>query len=321
MIRLIRVSNAALLMATIVVAGSALGVSADGSVAAVKRPAGAVKLTGASQISVGAVRCGKLRGPWLPGTKLAGGYFITHAQQATNSNKLASRSKGKTRAKHLRWAAKFRGKARAQQATCRTPTPPAPVASCATGGVCVVGSTGPGGGKVFYASAAPFTVTGASCATACRYIEVAPAGWYPGGPTDPELRWGGFGEDGLSCSEKNIPGSATVIGSGAANTAAILAACPATSGPNSAPAAYAAFAYAPTVNGGRLTGWFLPSLYELNALDISGVGDLKYGADFWSSSQGRTEFNAWYQRVGQHTPNVIYKDARNTFVRPVRSFG
>ena len=87
MVGLLKLRSATLL--TIVVAGGALGLSADGSVAAAKRPAGAVKLTGASQKSVGAVRCGKLKGSWLPGTKLAGGYFITHTQQAANFKKLA----------------------------------------------------------------------------------------------------------------------------------------------------------------------------------------------------------------------------------------
>ncbi|NCZ88880.1 MAG: DUF1566 domain-containing protein, partial [Actinobacteria bacterium] len=46
--------------------------------------------------------------------------------------------------------------------------------SCAAGGACVVGDTGPGGGIVFYVAGATFTSTGSDCATACRYLEAAP---------------------------------------------------------------------------------------------------------------------------------------------------
>jgi hypothetical protein len=50
-------------------------------------------------------------------------------------------------------------------------------ATCATGGPCVVGDTGPGGGKVFFVSASTFTATGTIRNTQCKYLEAAPAGW------------------------------------------------------------------------------------------------------------------------------------------------
>ena len=105
---------------------TALAVTPDPTTASSKRPAGSVKLTGSLQKSVGNVRCGKIRGSWLPGTKLAGGYFISHTQQATNYKNAARRSKGKTRTKHLKAAAGFKTKASSQLKSCRavTPTPP-----------------------------------------------------------------------------------------------------------------------------------------------------------------------------------------------------
>ena len=49
--------------------------------------------------------------------------------------------------------------------------PPPP--TCAQGGPCVLGETGPGGGTVFYVSAENFTSTGSDCGTSCKYLEAA----------------------------------------------------------------------------------------------------------------------------------------------------
>jgi hypothetical protein len=48
-------------------------------------------------------------------------------------------------------------------------------ATCANGGACIVGNTGPGGGKVFYVASSNFTSTGSNCGTACKYLEAAPS--------------------------------------------------------------------------------------------------------------------------------------------------
>ena len=187
-----------------------------------------------------------------------------------------------------------------------------------------VGDDGPGGGKVFYAPNGTFTETGAACGSSCRYLEAAPAGWNSGGSPDPSLQWGGGdGTDG-QCSNKNIAGAAgTAIGSGKANTAAIMADCHDSSGSNSAPAALAASTYAPSVNGAVVSGWFLPSKDELNALDISSVGGLAASnGDYWSSSQGGAG-SAWSQGVGGvgGVGNQGNSDKDFTFqVRPVRAF-
>ena len=198
-------------------------------------------------------------------------------------------------------------------------TPSAPP-SCANGGVCAVGDTGPGGGKVFYAPGGTFTETGAACGSSCRYLEAAPAGWNSGGSPDPNIQWGGG--DGTTegqCSFKDIPGArSTAIGSGFANTAAIMAGCPDPSGNDSAPAARAASTYAPTVNGAVVNGWFLPSKDELNALDVSSVGGLTPDGSYWSSSEG-SAIHAWRRNVGGSWRYNGFKN--NTgIVRAVRAF-
>jgi hypothetical protein len=101
----------------------ASALSVDDAAAASKRPAGSVALQGKLQKSAGSVRCGKIRGSWLPGTKLPGPYFISHTQQATNYKKLATRTKGKARTKNLKTAASFKSKASSQLKNCRVTTP------------------------------------------------------------------------------------------------------------------------------------------------------------------------------------------------------
>ena len=204
------------------------------------------------------------------------------------------------------------------------------VASCANGrAVCVVGDIGPGGGKVFYAPGGTFTETDAPCGSSCRYLEAAPADWNPPSSPDPRLKWGGgSGYPNANCSNRDIPGAAsTSIGSGFANTAAIRVACPSTDPLNdeSAPAAFAASTYRPTFNGVVVTGWFLPSLDELNALDISAVGGLlPYPDAYESSSQypGST-WLYWIQIAGNGGEALNQRWANRNFVcsvRPVRAF-
>jgi hypothetical protein len=198
-------------------------------------------------------------------------------------------SKAKAKAKKSRWVARSTPVASPKAVT------PAP-------GTYAVGDTGPGGGKVFYAPGGTFTETGAACGSSCRYLEAAPADWNSGGSPDPILVWGGNNGTPGHCSDKDIPGAAgTAIGSGFANTAAIMLACPSPSGNLSAPAAFAASTH-PCIDdyscdGEVNTGWFLPSLDELNALDISSVGGLTPGGSYWSSSQSSAG-SAWLQDVG-----------------------
>jgi len=200
-------------------------------------------------------------------------------------------------------------------------------ASCATGGVCVVGDSGPGGGTVFYAPGAAFTEAGTSCFESCLYLEVAPApGWSSGG-VDPEYQWGGGNGTVLgSCSNWNISGATgTAIGSGFANTAALITACPDSNGNGSAPAARAAWTYLPTVGGVSIPGWFLPSKDEAMELDKSDVGGVgKVGNDYWTSSQvGTPSFEAnyaWEQWIGFLTYSLADHKQQSFHVRPIRAF-
>ena len=200
-------------------------------------------------------------------------------------------------------------------------------ATCATGGVCAVGDSGPGGGTVFYAPGAAFTEVGTACFSSCRYLEVAPApGWSSVGGVDPEYQWGGGNGTVVgSCSNKIISGAAgTAIGSGFANTAAIITACPASSGNDSAPAARAAWTYVPTVGGVSIPGWFLPSKDEAMALDASDVGGFVFHNDYWTSSQvgtpGFEANNAWYQWIGYLTSSLGDHKQQSFRVRPIRAF-
>ncbi len=103
-----------------------------------------------------------------------------------------------------------------------------------------VGGTGPGGGKVFYVDMS--RSAGSQC------FEAAPDAWNTG--DDPAAAWG--------CEVTSIPvAAATGIGTGEANTTAIVTGCA-----ESGIAARLADDYA----GGSQKDWFLPSRDELNQL-------------------------------------------------------
>ena len=208
--------------------------------------------------------------------------------------------------------------------------------TCAAGGTCIVGDTGPGGGVVFYVAATNFTSTGSDCNTACKYFEAAPRGWGNGisvqtGETtgsstvDPILKWCSNTTSLRNASTK------TAIGDGRPNTTTStngVAAC--TSG-----AIYHADLYA----GGTKTDWHLPSKDELNQMckwqrgnewvsdaTVCTTGTLNSGTGasamgfqtrYWSSNENGATY-AWYQQAAQ---NSDPKTVTTTYVRPVRAFG
>ena len=154
-----------------------------------------------------------------------------------------------------------------------------------------VGSTGPGGGKVFYVAATPFAC-GTSTST-CTYLEVSPS-------AGSAITW---------CDSTNtlISGIDTALGTGAKNTAAMKTGC--TSG-----AAYTATA---TSSGGK-TDWYLPSKDEIQALYNAWYNRGLTG-ELWSSSQGAAASNAWALywedgEVGSPSKGLV------TSVRAVRAF-
>jgi hypothetical protein len=191
--------------------------------------------------------------------------------------------------------------------------------SCALGGKCQIGSTGPGGGVVYYYSEAGFTMTGAPCGSSCHYLESANMDWngindlY--GRDGVEKRWSKT-EDAFQLSVA----TGRNVGTGFANTEAIIAqqgACE-----TMASCTYIA-GYIRLYKGGGKTDWFLPSLRELQ-LAILNASDqfLGAGLTWWTSTQDPAdEKSAWgvwtgnpfvggsYLKIGYLLPG-----------RPVRAF-
>ena len=166
-------------------------------------------------------------------------------------------------------------------------------ATCAAGGTCQVGDTGPGGGTVFYVGSFTLTSTGQTMS----YLEVAGATW-----TDTRVAWSGNTSSSVSTSE--------ALGSGAANTAAIIA-----QSNTAGRAATNAAAY----NGGGLTDWFLPSYQELAALQGSGQGGPYNSPGYWSSSQYNST-NAFTRVMSNNSTPYMLKGSTR-WVRPIRAFG
>ena len=150
----------------------------------------------------------------------------------------------------------------------------------------LIGDTGPAGGKVFYVTDN----------TGLHGLEAAPI-------DQATSVWG--------CYPASIVGArGNAVGTGAANTAAIVAAC---SEANTA--AKIADAYA--LNG--YTDWYLPSKDELNLLyqQKTVVGGFA-GSDYWSSTEGNSSY-AWLQGFNNGYQNGYSKNY-SLPVRAVRAF-
>lgn len=136
-------------------------------------------------------------------------------------------------------------------------------ASCAAGGSCSIGDTGPGGGIVFYVGDFPLTSTGAQM----KYLEAAPSTW--SGSSDPSSAWSGNTTASVTTQ--------TAIGTGAKNSSEMLAT-------NPTGAAQLATAY----RGNGFSDWYLPSTEELRALAQQRgrfpAGSFQVGG-YWTSSQ------------------------------------
>ena len=191
--------------------------------------------------------------------------------------------------------------------------------SCAAGGACRVGDTGPGGGKVFYVAPTSFTSTGSACGSACKYLEAAPIGWItaatPAGQTncsrpgtstaDPKCEWSGN-------TTARIGTTSNAIGAGYANTSAMIA---------QSNVAGRAATVARAFRGGGKTDWFLPSKDELTQVylqkSVLGGFDFNY---YWSSSEGAADL-AWFQGFDGYGDNGSKQQQGPPLsVRPVRAF-
>ena len=165
----------------------------------------------------------------------------------------------------------------------------------------IIGKTGPGGGKVFYAAEAlqPWG----------RYLEAAPNDYQVNGLRTP-VKWG--------CEIYPLYSSSWSIGSGRVNTDRILAGCN-----NRDAAADVAKKYSTTNTPcapGAAGQWFLPSSEELrqlvaNKTAIGGFGDndsyVSSTQDYYWPLLGTT----YRDDIGSHFINSYF------YVRPVRAFG
>ena len=167
--------------------------------------------------------------------------------------------------------------------------------TCATGGTCAIGDTGPGGGIVFYVASANFTSTGSDCNTACKYLEAATSDLA-------NSNW-------CSNTATLLNVTATGIGSGMSNTTTADVTC--SSGAIQAAADY--------TNNGKID-WHLPSKDELNELytNKTTVGGFS-SAYYWSSSELGANY-AWTQSFYDGFQSNLTKNS-TLFVRPVRAFG
>ena len=192
--------------------------------------------------------------------------------------------------------------------------------TCAEGGTCALGDTGPGGGIVFI-------VQTPTAAAPWRYMEVAPNTWN-GGVTDPTIKW---------CPEANIIDgvpiydlvpdlltgdtdeihTSTALGSGFSNTKKMLEGC-------SFGAANAAAGY----NGGGESDWHLPSKNELTQIYVqrAHIGVPSHvpvtNGYYWSSSEAdpnEPDFAIDVKLSGSASGDSGKWNAR--YVRPVRAFG
>jgi hypothetical protein len=177
--------------------------------------------------------------------------------------------------------------------------------------VYTVGQTGPGGGKVFYVATTAFSC-GPTLAATCTYLEAASTTATTNPWTDVSLTWSTGGNQSIS-----VPtATGTAIGTGYKNSLAIVA--------QSGNVAASSAAVAARAYGGpnALTDWFLPSKDELNQLRLAQttVGGLVVNGNYWSSTEGATADDAWYQFFGDGGTQISVRKSNPNSVRPVRAF-
>ena len=207
--------------------------------------------------------------------------------------------------------------------TTTTSTTSPATAACASGGACAIGEIGPGGGKVFYVSLTNFASPGSACGSACKYLEVAPIGWYlsantggqtecqyPGSSTvDPRCVWSSNTSDASGAT-------GTAIGAGYANTSVMIALVGI---PGKAGTIARAF------RGGGKNDWSLPSKDELNEM-YRQRQIASFASDwYWSSSETGALFG-WVQSFKDGTnwdsdgAQFDYSKQGSLNVRPMRAF-
>jgi hypothetical protein len=187
------------------------------------------------------------------------------------------------------------------------------------------GSTGPGGGKIFYYSAAgfncgsEFTSTGSPTGGLCHYLEVAPSAWNTG--TDPSRTFAQSSPVNYQSTLVNNPTSpqtatATEIGAGYSNTRAIILQG---NSNTSTSAAALTYSYTVTIGGVVFDDWYLPSRLELTQLHSQRTVLTGFQSnDYWSSSAYNAQ-GVWIRYFGGTYEGGLDK-SNTAFVRPIRAF-
>jgi hypothetical protein len=171
------------------------------------------------------------------------------------------------------------------------------VYSFSTGNDYTIGSTGPGGGLIFYKKPTP--------TDNWQYLEAAPSdvGTY---------QWAIGAVASYTTDVTN-----TAIGDGLENTNTIESLLTI-----NAPAAHNAFVY----NYGSKTDWYLPSLEETqllyNNLHTINLGGFVNSASYWTSTEDENfSTNAWYVKFNPSNPYIQTIDKSTAFrVRAIRRF-
>ena len=170
--------------------------------------------------------------------------------------------------------------------------------ACASGGLCAVGDTGPGGGIVFYDAG--------SVQSWGRYLEAAPFG------DEVQRTWATGGNQSAAVSGAD----GTANGTGEQNTADIVA-------QSGNVAVTSAAVYCSELVSGGQSDWFLPSKDELNLMYTNlrsastPLGGFSSGY-YWSSSESGGG-SARYQQFLIGFQGDFSKN-RTGYVRPVRAF-
>jgi hypothetical protein len=196
-----------------------------------------------------------------------------------------------------------------------------------------VGDIGPGGGRVFYVSATPFSC-GPTLNLTCSYLEAASTTganpWADSGRAWANSSYGNLDVTGIT---NNYPSntSSSGLGLGYRNSIAIV-----DQGNNTSTAAGAARAY----TGGSKSDWYLPTSAELNLLcqwaygvvpSLSGgcgsgtLNTATYGAAgfvgkrYWSSDEKDKDFGYWVD-FGNGQLGDYFKNDTTYGVRAIRAF-
>jgi hypothetical protein len=199
--------------------------------------------------------------------------------------------------------------------------------------VYTVGSTGPGGGKVFYVALTPFAC-GPTLTATCSYLEAAPTtgaiNW-----TDAGYAWSGNTNTAIGDADTRR----TAVGTGYANTLAIVNQVD--GGNNAERAGTISRAYR---GPNSLSDWYLPSQGELNQMckwqrgqawtsdatlcnntgaNNSGSGAAGFTSNIYWSSTEHSNNNASVQNfsdvIGAGIQSNVDKTTESR-VRPIRAF-